>query len=231
VANLNPCPASAKPPKIGQVKKTRTIAVLIGLALGAMLLLALSKCRGPYLGSYRFENARLVDSTALARIEPGHPAVGASATFIRIEFTSDQDVEAATGGSAQLYVHADFCPGHDEYRLLVMGPYYDDRSRYDRSPSTERTLPDGSKQVNVASVDAPRPTRDPRTNRYVYTAYIVPTQPAAQFSGPYDLRDGVRDLCLWIDHPGYYLSRSQSDVFVIPGGVIAAALRQAPATP
>ena len=210
------------------MKLIRTLAVLIGLACGTLLLLALSKCRGPYLGNYRFENARLVDAALLATIDPDGPGVEGTRGLIRIEFTSDQDVEAATGGSAQLYVHGDFCPGHDEYRLSVIGPYYNDRPRYDRSPSTERTPPDGRRDVDVAAVDAPRPTRDPRTNRFVYTAYIEPSKPAGQFSGPYDLRSEVRDLCLWIDHPGYFLTRSQSDVFVIPGAAIAAALRQTP---
>lgn len=204
------------------------LAAGFGFLLSAVSILLLAFGRGPHLGTYRFENARLVDSSAVAAIEGVPPPTGTSPNLIRIEFTSDQDVEAATGGSAQLYVHGDFCPGHEEYRLQVAGPYYNDRPRYDRSPARERALPDGRTDVNVASVDAPRPTRDPRTNRYVYTAYIVPSQPATQFSGPYDLRHGVRDLCLWIDHPGYYLTRSQSDVFVIPGGVITAALRQAP---
>lgn len=204
------------------------VAAFAGFLLSAVSIFLRAFCGpGPHLGTYRFENARLVDSSAVAAIERVPPSTGTNPNLIRIEFTSDQDVEAATGGSAQLYVHGDFCPGH-EYRLSVAGPYYNDRPRYDRSPSTERTLPDGRIDVNVALVEAPRPTRDPRTNRYVYTAYIVPSEPARQFSGPYDLRSEVRDLCLWIDHPGYYLTRSQSDVFVIPGATIAAALRQAP---
>ena len=202
----------------------------LGIGIAGTLIFGLAMCRGPYLGTYRFENARLVDSAALAAIDRERPSTGANASLIRIEFTSDQDVEAAAGDD-QLYVHADFCPGHDEYRLHVIGPYYNDRSRYGRTRSIERTLPDGRKQVAVVPIDDPRPSRDPRTNRYVYTAYVVPTQPATQFSGPYDLRSETRDLCLWIDHPGYYLTRSQSDVFVIPGAAIAAALRGQPTNP
>ncbi len=200
--------------------------------MAAMLVLLVSLCRGPHLGSYRFENARLVDSAALAAIDADHPAVATTSSLIRIEFTSDQDLETTSGGSGSgLYVHADFCPGHEEHRLLVLGPYYNDRSPYGRSREVERTLPDGRKQVVMVPVDDPHPTRNPRTNRYLYTAYIVPSPPArdthtgATFH-PYDLRREVRNLCLWIDHPGYYLTRSQSDVFVIPGAAIAAALRQ-----
>jgi hypothetical protein len=208
----------------------------LGIVIAALLILALTMCRGPYLGSYRFENARLVDSSAVAAIEPGHPALEATTKLIRIEFTSDQDLETASGGSGSgLYVHADFCPGHDEYRLAVLGPYYDDRSPYSRSRLIERLLPDGRKQTEAVPTDDPHPTRDPRSNRYLYTAYIFPSRPANSFDGTrhagYDLRRETGDLCLWIDHPGYYLTRSQSDVFVIPGAVIAAALRQAPNAP
>ncbi len=211
------------------VSLIRKVATLIGLIIVALLVLALSMCRGPHLGSYRFENARLVDSAVLASIEPAHPVIATNSNFIRIEFTSDQDLETTSGGSGSgLYVHADFCPGHDESRLLVIGPYYNDRSPYGRSRLIERTLPDGRKQGEAIPIDDPHPTRDPRTNRYLYTAYIVPSAPADQFSAAYDLRSAVRDLCLWIDHPGYYLTRSQSDVFVIPGAAIAATLRQAP---
>ena len=205
------------------------IGAFAGFMLASVSIFLLAFCGpGPHLGTYRFENARLVDSSALAAIDV-HPITETSPDLIRIEFTSDQDLETASGGGGSgLYVHADFCPGHDEYRLLVIGPYYGDRSPYGRYRRIERTLPDGRKQVEMVSVDDPHPTRDPRTNRYLYTAYIVPSKPATQFSGPYDLRSEVRDLCLWIDHPGYYRSRSQSDVFVIPGAAIAAALRQAP---
>ena len=204
------------------------LTAIAGFLLAAVSIFLLAFCApGPHLGSYRFENARLVDSAVLRAVDRNRPAAAGNRSLIRIEFTSDQDVQAAAGDT-QLYVHADFCPGHDEYRLLVIGPYYNDRSRYGRTREIERTRPDGSKQIEVEQIDHPRPARDPRTNRYVYTAYLVPTQPATQFSGPYDLRNAVRDLCLWIDHPGYYRSRSQSDVFVIPGAAIAAALRQAP---
>jgi hypothetical protein len=211
------------------------IAAFAGFMLAAVSILLLAFCEpGPHLGTYRFENARLVASTVLARIQPYHPATAISPEFIRIEFTSDQDLETTSGGSGSgLYVHADFCPGHDEYRVTVIGPYYNDRSPYGRSRLIEHRLPDGRKQLDAVPIDDPHPTRDPRTGRYLYTAYIMPAPPArdantgATFQ-TYDLRQGVRDLCLWIDHPGYYRSRSQSDVFVIPGAAIAAALRQAP---
>jgi hypothetical protein len=203
----------------------------LGIAIAIILILALAMCRGPYLGSYRFENARLVDSRVVAAIEPDHPAVDPGSTFIRIEFTSDQDLETASGGSGSgLYVHADFCPGHDEYRLFVLGPYYNDRSPYGRSRLVEHILPDGRKQTEAIPLDDPHPIRDARTNRYLYTAYIAPSRPANVFDGTrheaYNLRTDARNLCLWIDHPGYYLTRSRSDVFVIPGAAIAAALQQ-----
>jgi hypothetical protein len=52
-------------------------------------------------------SARLVDSAVLAGIEPTHPVIATSPHFIRIEFTSDQDMRAAAGAS-QLYVHAEY---------------------------------------------------------------------------------------------------------------------------
>lgn len=199
----------------------------LGIGIAVLLILALTMCRGPYLGSYRFENARLVDSSALATIEPSHPALEEATQLIRIEFTSDQDLETASGGSGPgLYVHGDFCPGHDEYRLAALGPYCGDRSPYTRRNRRERPLPNGGVAIDG---DQLHPSRDPRSGRYLYTAYIFPSRPANSFDGTrhesYDLRRDGRDLCLWIDHPGYYVTRSQSDVFVIPRGAIAAALR------
>jgi hypothetical protein len=41
---------------------------------------------------------------------------------------------------------------------------------------------------------------------------------------PYDLRTAHRDVCVRIDSPGYYVTPSQSNVFVVPASAIDAAL-------
>lgn len=203
----------------------RRTTVFIGLTTAGTLILLLSWCRGPHLGTYRFENARLVDSTVLAAIDD-HPAAHISPDLIRIEFTSEQDLKVASGGG-DLYVHADFCPFGDEYRLLVLGPYYNDRSPYRLLNRRERRLPDGRITVEGEQI---HPARDRRTDRYLYTAYLVPSRPArngihGEPREGYDLRNSIRDLCLRIDHPGYYLTRSRSDIFMIPGTAVAQASR------
>jgi len=193
-----------------------------------ILLLALGGC-GPHLGNYRYENVRLVDRAAFEALDLDTYSPAASPDLLRIEFSSEVDLESASGGSGSgLYVMADFCPLSDDYGITALGPYYNDRSPYTLLNRRERALPGGGVAIEGEQL---HPSRDPRTNRYVYTAYVFPSQPArsgaqGEAREAYDLRAGVRDLCLRIDHPGYYLTASRSEIFVIPGAAVAAALRR-----
>jgi hypothetical protein len=196
---------------------------------GALIVsLVLSGC-GPHLGNYRYENVGLVDRAALDALDLGDYPLGPSPDLLRVEFSSEEDLESASGGSGSgLYVKADFCPFSDEYGVTAFGPYYNDRSPYTLLNRTERALPGGGVAIEG---EQRHPSRDPRTNRYVYTTYVVPSQPVrsgaqGEAREAYDLRAGVRDLCLRIDHPGYYLTPSRSGIFVIPGAAVAAALQR-----
>lgn len=147
------------------------------------------------------------------------------AHLLRIVFTSDLDVETASGSSGSgLYVQGDFCP-HREWRLYIAGPYYGDLPRLRESPPGRR-LRDGT--IVVPSVPNRHPPRDPRTGRFVYTAYLAPYQAAARRGSlevlAYDLHGSNKDLCLRLEHPGYYLTKSRSGTFVVPAKAIAAAL-------
>lgn len=210
------------------MKPTFTASAMIGL-------LWLWGC-GPHLGSYRFEQAELVNSAMLNRIDPtnrfdtdGRPAL------IRILFSSEDDLTATSSGGG-LYVHADYCPFNNPDAVGVVGPFYEDQSRYGPVHIERGRNADGS-EVNVIEGEDRHPPLDPRTHRYLYTAYIIPVGPSygthvtngqADVLGYYDLHGLTRDLCLRIDHPGYYLSPSQSEIFVVPRASIAAALASLP---
>jgi hypothetical protein len=187
-------------------------------------LLLLAAC-GPYLGHYRFERVDLVLVSRLEAIDAGEVPDPHSGQLLRIVFTSDVDVETASGGTGSgLYIQADFCPFRD-WRLLVSGPYYGDLSPFPPTPPAQQ-LANGV--VLVPSIANRHPPRDGRTGRFVYTAYIAPSRVAAPSPGsdvqPYDLHGLKKDLCLRLDHPGYYLTASRSSVFVVPAGAIRAAL-------
>jgi hypothetical protein len=192
-----------------------------------ILVLGLASC-GPPLGIYRFEEVRAVTPAALEAVDPGQYPDPEAAFLLRIEFSSPDDLEARSEGG-DLYVHADFCPLRDPFRIWVHGPYYGDRSRYNATRRYER-LPDGRIHVTIEGENR-HPPRDPRTHRYVYTAYLIPyiranPAPGAVRKEGYDLRAASRDLCLRIDHPGYYLTPSRSATFVVPRAAIAQALRE-----
>lgn len=197
-------------------------ATLIGLAP----VLALGGC-GPALGEYRVDDVRVVNWASLERADPELGADRSTDFLVRVQFSSATDVEVASDGG-DLYVHADFCPFRSEYRIGAFGPYYGDRSRYGELRRNIRENRDGTKVIVVEGENL-HPPRDPRTGRYVYTAYIIPY--ATAFEGPgreregYDLRTSARDLCLRLDHPGYYLTRSKSQTFTVSRTAISAALR------
>lgn len=198
----------------------RTIA---GLILASACL---AGC-GPPLGDYRFENARLVSWAEFSRIEPEQFPEALSPDMLRIEFSSERDLETASEGG-DLYLHADYCPAADPFRIASFGPYYGERSRYNSRVVSSETLPDGRIRQVMAGENR-HPPRDPRTNRYVYSAYLIPSRPPSSRPGlqreGYDLRADARDLCLRFERTGYFLTPSRSRTFIVPGAAIAAALR------
>ncbi len=198
--------------------------------------LCLAGCGKP-LGEYRFDNARLVPGDAANRIDPQRYSIPFNHYLIRIEFSSETDLEALRPND--IYVHGDFCPFRERYMLGIFGPFYNDRERYISTPgeaAEEGVTGTPAKEViagkakTVLLYPNRHPRKDPRTGRYVYTAYLNPYAPAdVPFGGgpadhPYDLRTDHRDLCLQIDSPGYNITESRSQRFTIPGTAIAAAI-------
>jgi len=182
---------------------------------GFSMLAFLSACGKP-LGSYQVRNVTVVTGAAVKQIEPD---LDTDPQMLRIEFASKTDLyEASDGGGEGLYVFASFCPFQDKAPLSVSEPYYNDRPRFD--PVTHENR---------------RPAKDARTGEYVYTAYLRLRGNASvnrgggrlNFTG-YDLRRQHLDLCLRIDHPGYFITPSQSHVFSVPAGMIQHALLSAP---
>ncbi|HEX5181782.1 MAG TPA: hypothetical protein VFW19_01395 [Allosphingosinicella sp.] len=195
------------------IGRCSTLAVLA-------LLPFLSDC-GPPLGVYRIDRVDIVAASRLLDIDPRWDLESPS-PLLRIVFTSDQDVETASGGTGSgLYLWGDFCPFGDGSRLRVAGPYYGDRSIF--PPATTKRLPRGVHEVS--SAPNRHPPRDPRTGRFIYTGYLFLRGAA------YDLTRDHRDICLGLSHPGYYLTRSRSDVFTLPAASVAAAIARGVVTP
>jgi hypothetical protein len=200
-------------------------------AFGPLLTLAftlsLTACEpGPPLGECRFDGAEIVSLAALPKVakdDLSHP-YAASAKFIRLAFSSPQDVEQLVDGR-DLYVDVDFCPFKTPFMIQSSGPYYSDQSRYIFTNATP----------NVVKTQYRHPPRDPRTGRFLYTAYIYSARPMPGASlarytppNPYDLRTTHRDLCVRLDSSGDYVRRaSTSEVFVVPRAAIDAAWRRA----
>ena len=189
----------------------------------AFVALGLLAACGKPLGTHEVQKVTLVPADRPGQIDSSWPYTGAERELLRIEFASTTDLEAASEGG-DLYVHGDFCPFEDEYQFGVIGPYYNDHLRLlSRRTALHEKLPDGRVRLSVESTNR-KPALDPDTKRYVYTAYLIPSAPKDQFSGAYDLRRDNRDICLRIDHPGYYLIPSQSKVFKIDRTLIRRAL-------
>ena len=184
-------------------------------------LAALAACGKP-LGIYEVQNVTLVSASSLGKIDADSSYTGTERELLRIEFTSTTDLEDASEGG-ELYVHGDYCPFKDMYQLGVIGPFYNDQPRLlSRRVASHEGLSDGRVQMTVKAHNR-NPVRN-RTGRYVYTAYLIPSAPKDQFSDAYDVRRRGEDICLRIDHPGYYLVPSRSKVFMIGGNVIQRAL-------
>jgi hypothetical protein len=180
----------------------------------AFLILAatLVSCGKP-LGSYQVTSVTLVPSSTLKKVDPAECGnCDPGSELLRIELRSQTNLYDATDGAGS-YVLASFCP-YDENRVLYTSePYYDDRGNYD--PRTRKDLP---------------PVKNAKTNDYLYTTYLAVTEAGTPArSGQieqiaYDLRRQPQDLCLRLFHPGYYITRSQSRVILVPAAMIRRAL-------
>lgn len=192
--------------------------LVLRAAYGLVATALLTACGKP-LGTYEVQNVTLVSASRLGQIDPNESYAGHERQLIRIEFTSTVDLETASEGG-DLYVHGDFCPVKDAYQLGIIGPFYDDQPRLlSRKVTSYEKSPDGRVRMSVESKNR-HPSRDEKTGRYVYTAYLIPSAPKDQFSDAYDLRHRNGDLCLRIDHPGYYVIPSRSNTFKIDAGEI-----------
>jgi hypothetical protein len=150
--------------------------------------------------------------------------------MLRVEFTSDTDLyKASDGGGSGLYVFTSFCPYSEDRAFYVGDTYYNDRRRYGPSRILERTVTADGKVIEKMTSDDRRPAKD-ATGKYVYTTYLAldaaatPSQPGRVAQIGYNLRRQPLDLCLRIDHPGYFITPSRSRVFKVPSAMIQAAL-------
>ena len=205
------------------MKTTSRVAV-------ASILSLLVACGKP-LGTYTVREVSVVPGEAVKIIEPN---IDPSPQMLRIEFTSKTDMyEASDGGGEGLYVMSSLCPYNGKAPIYVSDVYYNDQSRYGPTRVLERkVLPDGRVFERVEGQDR-RPTKNPATGEFTYTTYIrlsgtgsVDRGDGQANSTTYDLRRQARDLCLRIDHPGYFITPSRSRVFTIPGAMIRSALLQ-----
>ncbi len=200
--------------------------------LGALITLPLVAACGKPLGEYEVQEVTVVAANA----EPDRRGVEKSDTqMLRIEFISKTDLyEASDGGGEGLYVLASFCPYNAKRMLYVSEAYYDDRSRYGPARVLDRkVLPDGRIRGKIQGNDR-RPIKNPTTGEYTYTTYLALDRSATpERSGRpeqigYDLRRQRQNLCLRVDHPGYFITPSQSEVFIIPTLMIQRALLNQP---
>jgi hypothetical protein len=179
--------------------------------------LLLSSCGKP-LGAYRVDKVSAIDSRHIATIEGSDWSHFSKPLVLRIDFSSTTDLIAVNGGGG-LYIHGDFCPFRDRYKLAITGPYPDDKTIFYKL----REEPAKGGEA-AAKWETRHPTRDGQ-GRYHYTAYLRTDDPT------YDLRRGQRDYCLRIDHPDIDLIPSQSAVFVLRGADAAKAMANAAPVP
>ena len=183
----------------------------VQLVSALTLQFALAACGKP-LGTYQVQDVRLVPGEAFKRLEP---YAEADPQMLRVEFTSDTDLyDASDGGGSGLYLFTSFCPFQDKKPVSVSGSYYNDQPRYDAATHAKR-----------------HPARDPKSGKYVYTTYLRLRGEASENHGDgrlnstgYDLTARQADLCLRIEHPGYFITPSQSRTFTVPAGMIRIAL-------
>lgn len=186
----------------------------------------LSSCSAD-LGDHEFQNAELVDIKFLERIDPEFRHGLPMKKLVRIIFTSTTDLEAASEGGS-LYVDADFCPFQDENGIGVIGPYYDDKSRY--GPILEKPFKGEDGRAATLRVSENRsPVLNENTGEFTYTAYIIPYRNPSRHkqSGniilkPYDIRTDDRDICFRLASSGGMFSKpGKSNIFQINRSKIA----------
>ena len=191
------------------------------LRFALLALLALLGACGRPLGDYAVRKVEIVRADA----EPDRLVQNYNTQMLRVEFTSKTDLyEASDGGGEGLYVFSSFCPYDEERTLYVGEPYYDDRSRYGPPRVLEGKVPI-NRSIEVET-DYRRPTKNLATGDFTYTTYLAlaqaarPKQPGRDEQLAYDLRRQPRDLCLRINHPGYFITPSRSRVFTVPAAMI-----------
>jgi hypothetical protein len=175
------------------------------------------------------EGVKLVDGDQITKIDDSGYYSRSESGLLRIAFSSATNLEKASEGG-DLYVNADFCP-FDMSSIMSAGPFYNDKNRYLPAETVSGEGTNGHVIQNVSSANR-QPTRDLKTGRYIYTAYIYPVGKERIGHGlpprpAYDLRSESNDICVRLQRTGYFITKSVSDVFVIPASRIDAAL-QAP---
>ena len=178
----------------------------------ALLSIALQGC-GPPLGKHQLEAVELVDAEQYREIDADHKGhITNVSEIIRVKFSSETDLEAASEDGGGLYSFLSFCPYREAESHIGFGPFYNDLSEY---------LPEGGDR---------KPVRDRTTNRFVYTAYFLPTGKAAKKSpgidaeSEYNLYSDKRNVCVKLTSPGYFITESASEIIVIPRAKIVAAI-------
>lgn len=204
--------------------------VIINLVFVSVVAIFVTGC-GPYLGDHKFQEAEIVDIQFLEQVDPNFSHGLPMSELFRIVFTSTTDLEAASEGHS-LYIDADFCPFKDRRGIGVIGPYYDDKSRYGPIRESRRQDKDGRVVIFVES-DNISPKVNERTGEFIYTAYVIPYRNPPRFKGggniilnPYDIRTDNRDICFRLFSPGYYITPSQSNIFRISRSEIDALLNR-----
>jgi hypothetical protein len=190
------------------------VTILRGAGVLLALGLSVASC-SPSLGEYRLEGVSAVPASEAVRLwgraAAGHPV------SLKVSFSSSRNLAAL--GDSNLYVHGDICPIRDPYRLHVSVPYWNDR------PLGPTFGTAAAPRLTAEDVKA-----DPATGRYQYVAYLSPARRTEEGVVPgkihqgYDLPANPQDVCLRVDHAGYYFPPSRSNVIVVSRAAIKAAL-------
>lgn len=201
--------------------------------LFAVAAITLLGACGKPLGTYEIRNVSVVSGDAVKKIER---YIDTDPQMLRLEFTSDTDLyEASDGGGSGLYVYTSFCPHNDGRALYVGETYYNDQQRYDPVRVRKRKVLANGTVVNEVVEEDRRPAKDD-SGKYVYTTYLAleraarPEEPGRDEQLAYDLRRQPRDLCLRINHPGYFITPSRSRVFEVSAALIQSAVLKGQST-
>ena len=197
-------------------KRTLDASRYIAMQKALLLLtLMLGGC-GDYLGEYRLERVRLVDTVPLvARYGMNYPR---STKYLRIEVSSNVSLYAANTGPG-LYADVDYCPLNNPDRMIAFGPLAADDKAVESWKRNSILRPDSGDR------------------RYHYFVYVAASSAARKLFmnstdeiPAYDLRRPEDDVCLRFHVPGYNIIPSRSDKVKVPARDIEAAVRDMPAS-